>query len=231
MERGGFSLIHCRATEVAPTFNNCVFSADVVNKTLKEKGRIFSPHCSLLSPCGFAALREGNMNILLKLGRGFGRAIDRCCDTGHLLGDIVNAALFLIVTYAVIARYIFNNPPIWAEEICCYLFIFAVFMPLGGILKGDHNIALDLVIKKVSPEKRHWIEIINAFVGLFFCLILAWYAVRYTIFQYRFNFQSSTLLAVPLWIPYMIVPVGMFLISLQYLVKIPKHISSLSDKK
>ena len=171
------------------------------------------------------------MNILLKLGRGFGRVIDWCCDCGHTTGDIVNAALFLIVTYAVIARYIFNNPPIWAEEICCYLLIFIVFIPLGGILKGDHNIALDLVIKRVPPEKRPWLEIIDSLVGLFFCLILAWYAARYTIFQYRFNFQSSTLLAVPLWIPYMIVPVGVFLISLQYFVKISKHISSLSGKK
>ena len=171
------------------------------------------------------------MNILLKLGRGVGRAIDWCCDCGHILGDIVNAALLLIVTYAVVTRYVFNNPPTWAEEICCYLFIFVVFIPLGWILKGDHNIALDLVLKKVSPGKRHWLEIINSFVSLLFCLILAWYAAKYTIFQYRFNFQSNTLLAVPLWIPYLIIPVGMFLISLQYLVKIPKYISSLSGKK
>ena len=171
------------------------------------------------------------MSILLTLGRGVGKAIDWCCDFGHLLGDTVTVALLLIVTYEVVARYVFNNPPIWAEEICCYLFIFMVLMPLGGVLKGDHNIALDLLIRNVSPGRRLWLEIMNSLVGLLFCIILTWYGAKYTFFQYRFNFRASTLLATPLWIPYMIIPIGAGLVSLQYLVKISKYISSLSSRK
>ncbi len=171
------------------------------------------------------------MNILLKIWRGAIRAIDWCCDCGHIMATIVNVVLLLIVTYGIVARYIFNNSPIWAEEICCYLFIFMVWMPLGWILKGDHNIALDLVIKNVSPEKRRWLEIINSFVGFLFCLVLFWYSVKYTFFQYRFDFRSSTLLAVPLWIPYLVIPLGVILITLQYLVKIRGYISLLSDQK
>jgi len=171
------------------------------------------------------------MKVLLKFWHGIGKAIDWCCNFAHLMGEIVNALLLLIITYEVVARYVFNNPPIWAEEISCYLFIFMVWIPLGGILKGNHNIALDIVINKISPKNKNRVELINLFVGLLFCFILAWYGVKYSFFQYSFDFRSSTLLAVPLWIPYLIIPFGAFLISLQYVVKITKNIYSLSAKK
>ena len=171
------------------------------------------------------------MKAIIKFGREMRRVINWLCSLGHLLGEIAVFLLLGIVSYTVVMRYVFNNPPTWGEEIGCYIFIFIVWIALGGILKDDHHIVLDLVVDRISSKKQIWLKIATSVVGLIFCLILSWYAARYTLFQYRFNLQSTTLLSVPMWIPYMFIPLGAILISLQYLVKIAEYISLLPDQK
>lgn len=171
------------------------------------------------------------MKAVINIGRNMGKAINRLCRFGHLLGEIAVLILLLMVFYTVVMRYFFNNPPIWTEEIGCYLFIFIIWISVGSVLKEDRHITFDLAFEYISPNKQIWFRIVTSFVGLLFCAILAWYSAKYTFFQYQFNLQSSTLLSVPLWIPYLIIPLGTILISMQFLVKIAGYFSSLSGWK
>ncbi|WP_299979925.1 TRAP transporter small permease [Desulfobacula sp.] len=171
------------------------------------------------------------MKAVVSIGRNMGKAINQVCQFGHLLGEIAVLILLLMVSYTVVMRYFFNNPPIWTEEIGCYLFIFIIWISVGGVLKEDRHITFDLVFEYISPNTQIWLKIVTSFVGLLFCVVLAWYATRYTFFQYQFNLESSTLLSMPLWIPYMTIPVGGIIISLQFLVKIAGYFSFLSGQK
>ena len=167
------------------------------------------------------------METVIKFWRKMEKAINWICESSHFLGEIGTFLLMAIVFYAVTMRYVFKHAPTWSEEICVYILIGIIWISIAGVLKNNHHISLDLVISNISPRKRNWFEIIISVIGFSFCVVLLWYSIKYTLFQYRFEFKSNTLLEVPLWIPYLLIPVGLTMICLQYVVKIVGYVSSL----
>ena len=155
-----------------------------------------------------------------KCGQTFLRGIDLLCDLGHFLGEVGVFLLLVIVFYAVVMRYIFNSPPLWTDEITPYIFIFIIWIPMGGVLKQNRHITLDIIVANAPPRMEFFLKKVAFLVGLIFCSILFWYSAKHIIFLYNNNFRSSTLLEIPYWIPFIPIPVGSFLISLQFLVKI-----------
>ncbi len=171
------------------------------------------------------------MNPIKKTGRFIAGLINRLCEAGHILGEISTFFLLVMVFYSVVMRYVFNAPPEWVEEIGCYILILAIWLSIGEVLKHDHHITLDLAIEYLSPKKKIIITILTSIVGLTFCIIITYFGIKYVIFQHKYNFRSSTLLSVPLWIPYLFIPLGSAIISLEYIVKISDYINTLTQNR
>jgi C4-dicarboxylate transporter DctQ subunit len=167
------------------------------------------------------------MKVTIRKISAFGKAINWCCGFAHFLGELGIFMLLIVVLYGVILRYIFNKAPLWTEEIGCYLFIFCIWIVIGGVLRDDHHIRLDLFLKWLSPPKRLLLEICISFVGLLFCSILAWFGIKYVVFQYIAKFKTTSFLTVPYWILFSFIPLGCILMGLEYLVKISGYISFL----
>ena len=167
------------------------------------------------------------METVIKFWRKMEKAINWICEFSHFLGEIGTFLLMSIIFYAVAMRYVFNHAPTWSEEICVYILIGVIWISIAGVLKNDHHIALDLIIANISPRKQNWFKIIIYVIGFSFCVVLFWYSIKYTLFQYRFQFKSNTLLEIPLWMPYLLIPAGLILICLQYVVKIVGCVSNL----
>jgi TRAP-type C4-dicarboxylate transport system permease small subunit len=171
------------------------------------------------------------MDTINREGHMFSRVINRICDKAHMLGEIGTVVLLLMVFYSVVLRYFFNKPPEWVEEIGCYTLMMIIWVSIGGVLKHNHHISLDLVVSNLSAGKKIRFELATTIIGFLFCSFLAFAAIKYAYFQYKFDFRSSSLLGTPLWIPYSLIPLGTVLISLQYLVKFFDNISLLKQKK
>jgi C4-dicarboxylate transporter DctQ subunit len=148
------------------------------------------------------------------------KAIEWLCGRAHLLGEIAALLLLIEVFYTVIMRYIFNLPPTWSEEIGCYIFIFVVLIPIAEVLKNDKHIYFELLMNRVSIRNKNLLQLISSIAGFVFCGLLFLFGADYVIYLYKFDFKSSTLLAVPYWVPYSIIPLAFFLICLVFIVKI-----------
>lgn len=69
---------------------------------------------------------------------------DRCLEA---LVGLMMAAIVLIMGTQVVARYVFTNPFVWAEEIAAYLFIWIVFLGSGLAFQRRAHIALDYFVR------------------------------------------------------------------------------------
>ena len=74
----------------------------------------------------------------------FWRAYDHCLEA---LVVVLMAAMVLIMAAQVVARYVFTNPFVWAEEIAAYLFIWIVFLAAGLAFQRRAHIALDYFVR------------------------------------------------------------------------------------
>src|SRR5690606_31904824 len=116
----------------------------------------------------------------------------------------------VVVTQEVIARYVFNAPSTWSDEIASYLLIAIVFLGLAQDLRLDIHIRIDVVTNLVSNRVRAYLEVLAYIIGILFSIFLAlavW--TRFLNFWTR-NTASDSLLMTPLWIPMVPVLLGAF---------------------
>ncbi|HZK86293.1 MAG TPA: TRAP transporter small permease [Desulfosporosinus sp.] len=82
--------------------------------------------------------------------------------------------VFVVITFAqVIARYVFNAPFTWSEELARYLFVWTVMLAGGlGIQRGVH-IGVDLLTEKLPARFQGAIVVINHLLMVVFLLFLS----------------------------------------------------------
>jgi TRAP-type C4-dicarboxylate transport system permease small subunit len=129
-------------------------------------------------------------------------------------------AATLIIVEQVVVRYLFKIPTIWQVETAVYLLIAATFLGAPYGLKENAHINIDLFIVRFSAGARRKLDIVTSAIAMLFCFFLAYRGGVMWWEAFEGNWRSSSLFSVPLVYPYALIPVGMFLTGLQYIVKV-----------
>lgn len=136
------------------------------------------------------------------------------------LASLVLGALPIITVYDVMMRYLFHAPTIWANEISLYLLQFLVFFSLGALVLDGSHVRVTFWIERLTGAKRVAAELLTTALILPYAAALVWYGGLFTDNAYTREMLSPTLLEIPLWIPYGLIPAGGALLALGALTKI-----------
>lgn len=159
------------------------------------------------------------------------RLINRFSEwSGYISGFSILLAS-VIITIEVLLRYLFGITSVWQMELTIYFLIFATFVGAAYGLKHDAHVGVDIVVLKLPEKIRTVIRIITSILSLFISIILAWQGWLLWWEAVEFGWHSSSAWGPPLSIPYFILPLGMTLLTLQFLVNIYEDILSLKNKK
>ena len=143
--------------------------------------------------------------------------ISKIC--GIVAAVLVGLAI-LVVCEMVVIRYFLNESTIWQTEFVIFALVGATFIgcPYVLLLKGHVNV--DLLPQYLRPRGRFLLAVTANLLGLLFCSVLTWKG--YELFHEALvnNWTTDTIWALPLWIPYLAIPVGIGLMSLQYVADI-----------
>lgn len=138
--------------------------------------------------------------------------IDRLVRHLATLG-VALAALALLVSmfmigYSIVMRYALNRPAPWVDELAGYLLVAAVmFAAADALLEGEH-IAVDIVTERLSTRGKRW-TLLGGLVTVFAsALLLAVEGVDMVAFSKMVGLMSNGYMAVPMWIPQLLVPIG-----------------------
>ncbi len=158
----------------------------------------------------------------------FANFIDRLSQLGAIIAEIALIALLLLVFHEVIARYILNKPTLYSVELSEYLLILVAFMAAGWVLQKDNHVRMQSITGLMPVRMKFWVTMFTSIFVLFFCIILVWQGGKSSLVAFRGGYHSSSLLNVPLWIPYAIIPLGSLLLGLQITVRIGRLIQDSS---
>lgn len=124
----------------------------------------------------------------------------------------------LVVCQMVFIRYVLNGSVIWQTEFVTYLLIAATIVGSPFVLLTRGHVNVDLLPMYLGPRGRFVMAIVATLIALAFCLTAA--ATGYLEWHESWQEQwySDTMWGVRLWIPYLAMPVGFGLLSLQYIV-------------
>jgi TRAP-type C4-dicarboxylate transport system permease small subunit len=142
--------------------------------------------------------------------------IDRLEAGGGLLGHLGLVFMVVSISYDVVMRYVFVAPTYWALEINTFLLAFLCVIPAGDVLRVGSQIRITFLYDRLRPAARARLDILRAVAGLFFCVVMIWKGADMAWQAWLHNDRMSTSLGTPMVIPYLLLPVGFFLLALQY---------------
>lgn len=125
------------------------------------------------------------------------------------------AAITTLVLYEIGARYLFDAPTIWSQDLSIYLFLWFAFLGLGPTERAGHHIRIDLLYVKLPAAPRRTLEVATYLCVTAFALVAAWYGAEAAMQSLRFGRRALSLFSVPLWIPQLSLAVGMLIMALE----------------
>jgi len=146
-------------------------------------------------------------------------------ESERVLTGVVAAIALLISCYEMATRYFFPRmSPDWATEIVIYLIVWAVFISGSALVRDNRHVRADLVVRLFSPQTQRGMEIFNCIIGLGFCGVVCWFGIAVVDFAYMVDERSESSLLFPIFLYYLCLPVGMFLMTLRYLIRLYQYI-------
>jgi C4-dicarboxylate transporter DctM subunit len=185
------------------------------------------------------AMREG-MRMLVRL---LMRILDRLEEI--MIGSLIGVATLLIFA-AVIQRYVGSNSIniakwgaahgyqwlsvngrafyvflnsfslTWAQELCIYLFIWmAKFGAAYGVRQGIH-VGVDVVVNRIGQDARRPVILFALLCGALFTFTIGTFG---SVFVYNMSGtdQTSPDLELPMWLVYLAIPAGSYLMCFRFL--------------
>ncbi|MGE7270866.1 TRAP transporter small permease [Brevibacillus panacihumi] len=125
-----------------------------------------------------------------------------------LLGIVLMLAMAVVVTLAVVFRYLLNAPFSWAGEVSVYLLIWVSFIGGSLGLKYKSQAAVTILLDYLPAKVQKILLIIGHILILLFFGLMLYYSYQW-VFSPGVAFQKSSALLLPMWIPFSSVPVGL----------------------
>jgi len=105
----------------------------------------------------------------------------------------------LIVTYEVVARYVFNAPTIWVDEISVVAQIWAAYIGVAYALKHKDMIVIDIAFRKHNTLSRKIVETFSLLVIMAFSAVTVKYGFEIWLDSTLKGHHTDTLLGLPKW--------------------------------
>lgn len=138
---------------------------------------------------------------------------------GYISGGFAFLMMF-IIGYDVVMRHIFNDPTIWADEVSCYLLVGITFLGAAYTLNKDGHVRIETLVDRLRPKKRKRLELVTDVLSIIFLVIFTRQAYWLVKDSYSSIKISATLLRTPLYLPQLLLAVGLTWLSLELLAHI-----------
>ncbi len=151
------------------------------------------------------------------------RVLDRLEEI--LIASLMAAATVLIFV-AVVHRYASGVPflfPLmhqihlsWAQELCIYMFVWmAKFGAAYGVRTGIH-VGVDVLVNRLRPAWRRAVILFGLLAGALFTVVVGSLGAKF-VWEMARTDQVSADLELPMWIVYLAVPLGSYLMCFRFL--------------
>ena len=127
------------------------------------------------------------------------------------LGDLAAWLFFAtgaLLTWEVVARYLFSAPTIWAAEISQMLLIWGVFVALPRTLLRGENISIEILHERLPERLRRACDLVSTLFIAFFCGVVFWYGWEIAWDSQARGRSTGTMLNIPNWWTEIVIPIG-----------------------
>lgn len=137
------------------------------------------------------------------------RLLIRLCDllrrAAMVLLVVCGAAMSIIVMLQIIFRFVIFIPLPWSEELARYLMIWTGMVGSFVALREGRHIGVTMVVDRLPPRAATGVSVFVQAATILFLVILAKQGLALTLVNLS---QLSPAMRIPMFYPYLAVPVG-----------------------
>ncbi|MHA1598140.1 MAG: TRAP transporter small permease subunit [Alphaproteobacteria bacterium] len=143
--------------------------------------------------------------------------LSRIC--GVFAAALVGAAI-IVVCQMVVMRYFLNASTVWQTEFVIYSLVASTFIGSPYVLLVKGHVNVDLLPIYLGQKGRYALALLASTLGLIFCATLTWTGAEFFYEAWAGGWTTDTVWRLPLWIPYLSIPLGIGVLCLQYVADI-----------
>lgn len=117
----------------------------------------------------------------------------------------------------VFLRYVLNQNTIWQTDFVTWSLVAATFVGSPYVLLTRGHVNVDVLPQHLDERGRWWLALLSILMSLAFCLILVYLAGRFWLESWEQKWVSDTMWRARMWIPYSSMPIGLSILSLQFI--------------
>ena len=134
--------------------------------------------------------------------------------SGYIAAAMIAAGV-LVVCHMVFVRYVLNHSTIWQTDLTTYFLIGATFIGSPYVLLTRGHVNVDVLPHYMKPRTRRPLALIAGSLTLVFAAVLT--VLTFNLWKQAWDqsWVSDTMWRSRLWIPYLAMPIGLGLLTLQ----------------
>ena len=144
-------------------------------------------------------------------------AVSRLC--GFVAAGFVALAV-LVVCEMVFVRYVLNQSTIWQTDLITYCITAATFIGSPYVLLTRGHVNVNVLPLHLRPRSRYRLALFASGLSIAFCAVMTVMTFLFWKEAWDNRWVSDTMWRARLWIPYASMPIGMALLTLQYVAEI-----------
>jgi TRAP-type C4-dicarboxylate transport system permease small subunit len=143
------------------------------------------------------------------------RLISQLC--GYVAAALIAVGV-VIVCEMVYVRFVLNENTIWQTDFVTYSLVAATFIGSPFVLLTRGHVNVDVLPHYLGTRARYWLALVSMLLAMAFCVLMVVLTSQYWLEAWNQRWLSNTMWRVRLWIPYASMPIGLGILTLQYVV-------------
>ena len=148
--------------------------------------------------------------------KAFWTLFDRLLNIMAALAGIILVFIVGAVCYTIGMRYFFRQTTIWIIQTTEYALLWIVFLATTWLLREGGHITTDIIYSHLSNKAKAYLDAIMFIIGGLTCAIMLYYGVTYTYECITSNVTDVRAVTVPKSAVFIIIPIGSFLLTIQF---------------
>ncbi|MBW2305434.1 MAG: TRAP transporter small permease [Deltaproteobacteria bacterium] len=134
------------------------------------------------------------------------------------------SAMTILIFSQTFLRFSIRKTPSWTQELAQFFQVYFVYLGASYAIKKDAHIKITFVGKVLPSFLRKSFEILGPCCFIVFCFILIYWGIPLCNDIRKFN-QVSAAMRLPMYIPYIALPMGGIIMSFRLIQKVLETVS------
>jgi|SRR5690625_1857371 len=147
------------------------------------------------------------------------------------LSSILLVSFSLLCIIQVVMRYVFNESLTWSEELSRYAFVWFVYTSAAYAVRYQRHVKFNFlvnILRRRSPIYSQLLKIVALLCWIGFLIFLDYFSVKLVMNQYHSE-QLSPANQIPMYLVYLGLPIGAFLMTFRVVQHIVTEIKELKN--